>query len=760
MIGQIPVVTRNLEVFVSKNIKLYYIMINSVLTHDWVNQSVKKNCNRRCKYIILFLCLLTLSLEVKSNPVDLKSAREIAAKFLNAKTEVPLCNACELHLETTYNTSRGDAAFYVFNLSHGFVIVAADDCARPILGYSMERPFETDNVPVQLQEYLNDFIEQIEYGVEHHLTADPSIAHQWQLVQATGRLNDNKSSKEVFPLLTTTWNQGCLYNVLCPEDPEGVCGHVWTGCTATAVAQIMRYWGYPIQGHGSHSYIPSGYPEQTVNFGATTYDWANMPNFLDESSDSTQINAVATLLWHCGVSTDMNYGIGGSGGAFPEFGIINYFGYSNDLFWAFRDDYDDLTWLTMVKTCLDLARPIFYAGSNDSSAHAFVCDGYDDDNLFHFNLGWGGSCDGYYPLDALCNGYSYDNYAYFNIHPACTIGTEFDIQASASPNEGGMVSGMGTFDCNTECTLMAIPSNGYRFVSWTENDSVVSRSASYVFPAIEDRDLVAVFEDLSNGILIGEGISGHWNMPINTCNEYSLTEQIYTSSDIGTFCGNITSIAFFNNTLLEETRNLSVFLINTDKNCFDYPYEWIIPAENDLYFSGNISFKGGDWTTIYFDKPFYYDATFNIAVMVDDNSGISAEQIYFLDYTADFSTIYSIKAWETGVNFNPFTPENYESSHDYSRNQVILGVNGYDNTETITIIPLAIYPNPSKSELYIEGTDIKQVEVFNTLGQLIETLESFGAEKLSLNVESYRPSIYLLKIHYGNDVTTRRFIKR
>lgn len=739
-------------------------MINSVLTHDWVNQSVKKNCNRRCKYIILFLCLLTLSLEVKSNPVDLKSAQEIASKFVNAKTEEPLCNACELHLETTYNTSRGDAAFYVFNMLYGFVIVAADDCARPILGYSIERPFDTKNVPVQLQEYLKGFVEQIEYGVEHHITADSSIAHQWQLVQATGKLNDNKSSKEVLPLLTTTWNQGCLYNALCPEDPEGQCGHVWAGCAPTAMAQVMHYWGYPIKGCGSNSYTPSGYPEQTAHFGATTYDWNNMPNALDWSSDSTQINAIATLIWHCGVSLNTGYGVDGSGAAITAFAFYNYFGYSEEIFHKYRFEYDDTTWMTMLKNSLDLGYPLCYTGCGaPGPAHVFVCDGYDDSDNLHFNWGWGGYCDGYFALDALdVGGYSFSAYnsAYFNIHPACTTGTEFNIQASANTNEGGMVSGTGTYECSAECNLSAIPNDGYRFISWTENGDVVSTNTTYVFPATEDRNLVAVFENLSNGIHIGEGISSHWNMPINTCNEYSLTEQIYTSSDIGTFCGNITSIAFFNNTLLEETRNLSVFLINTDKNGFDYPYEWIIPAENDLYFSGNISFKGGDWTTIYFDKPFYYDATFNIAVMVDDNSGISAEQIYFLDYIADFSTIYSIKARKTGVNFNPFTPENYESSHDFSRNQVILGVNGYDNTETITIIPLAIYPNPSKSELYIEGTDIKQVEVFNTLGQLIETLESFGAEKLSLNVESYRPSIYLLKIHYGNDVTTRRFIKR
>jgi len=71
-----------------------------------------------------------------------------------------------------------------------------------------------------------------------------------------------KGEREVLPLITTTWDQGANYNALCPADGAGPGGHVWSGCVATAMCQIMNYWRYPIQGTGSHGYYPNGYDYQ------------------------------------------------------------------------------------------------------------------------------------------------------------------------------------------------------------------------------------------------------------------------------------------------------------------------------------------------------------------------------------------------------------------------------------------------------------------------------------------------------------------
>jgi hypothetical protein len=440
------------------------------------------------------MLLVTATFAAEANPIDMTTAREVAMKFMNANAKAPLRGEEDLQLVTIYNISRGDAAFYVFNTPNGFVIVSANDCASPILGYSNEGQFDTENVPIQLQDYLQDFVDQIQYGIENHLEADEQTAQQWELVRTVGRLTNNRSDEAVEPLLTTTWDQGCYYNSLCPEDFDGPCGHALTGCVATAMAQIMRYWGYPEHGTGSCSYMPNNYPEQSVDFGATTYDWDNMPNSLGASSSPEQIDAVATLLWHCGVSVYMNYGPHESGAGFYSNTLVDYFNYSDELSIEFRNYYSDASWKAKLKDCLGLGRPLYYSGSNViMGGHAFVCDGYDNNEMFHFNMGWSGSNNGYYAISAIY-GFNSNQQAAFNIHPQGET-TNYVINVSSSNEEGGIVSGGGTFAHGTEVTLTATPNNGYHFCYWEENGGIVSTDPNYSFTVNYNRDLVAVFAE-------------------------------------------------------------------------------------------------------------------------------------------------------------------------------------------------------------------------------------------------------------------------
>ena len=446
------------------------------------------------RILTLVLLLVAATFAAEANPVDLRTAREVAVKFMNANSEAPLRGAEDLQLVTTYNISRGDAAFYVFNTPNGFVIVSADDCATPILGYSNEGRFDVNNIPIQLQDYLQDFVEQIQYGIENHLEADEQTARQWELVRTVGRLTNNRYDEVVEPLLTTTWNQGCYYNSLCPEDFNGPCGHVYAGCVATALAQIMRYWSYPEHGTGSCTYVPSNYPEQSVDFWATTYDWDNMPNSLGASSSPEQINAVATLLWHCGVSVYMNYSPSGSSAYLYSNTLVDYFNYSDELSIEFRSYYSDASWKAKLKDCLSLGRPLFYCGSSViMGGHAFVCDGYDNNDMFHFNLGWSGSHDGYYAISAVY-GFNSNQEAAFNIHPQGET-TNYVINVSSSNDEGGVVSGGGTFAHGTEATLTATSNNGYHFCYWEENGGIASTDPIYSFTVNYNRDLVAVFAE-------------------------------------------------------------------------------------------------------------------------------------------------------------------------------------------------------------------------------------------------------------------------
>ena len=454
------------------------------------------------KRTIYLLLLLFAILTAKANPIDQDVAQEVGAKFLHAKALLKSADPAHLQWASTYRTANGEAAFYIFNADKGFVIVSADDCATPILGYSNEGIFSGNDVPVQMEDYLQGFVKQIQYGIDHHLVADESTARQWELVRTTGFITENRSTSAVGPLLTDIWNQNCYYNELCPADTSGPCGHVYTGCVATSMAQILHYWGFPEKGTGSHTYTPEGYPQQTVDFGATTYPWDQMSDSLSVSSTPEQINAVATLMWHCGVAVKMDYSPTGSGASFQIVApaLINYFNYSKDATLEDRYLYSTSEWLTLMKNNFDLGRPVLYTGAskNNKGSHAFVCDGYDDNDYLHFNWGWGGHYNGFFADGALnplpSYAYNASNFAIVNIHPSET----FEIHITANPSNGGTVSFGGKDDSATyyegrSCTVIATPTSGYGFSSWTEDDTVVSTSAHYTFNVNGNRNLTANF---------------------------------------------------------------------------------------------------------------------------------------------------------------------------------------------------------------------------------------------------------------------------
>ena len=429
------------------------------------------------KSTLLSIAIFGLFLVSFARPIDQETAKAIASKFLETY---------DLQLSATYTTSNNVAALYIFNTNDGFVIVSADDCETPIIGYSHEGRFDPNNIPVQMEGYLQDFVARIQYGIDNHITADELTARQWELARTTGRLTDNKSTQSVPALITSKWHQGCLYNSLCPP-LTGPCDHAEVGCVAVAMAQIMRYWGYPETGWGSHSYMYyTGSPTLFVDFGHTTYDWEHMPDSLSESSSEAEIEAVATLLYHCGVSVDMRYG---NNGSFASTGDVakalrQYFGYSKQVHKEKKADYSNEEWSALLMNDLDMGRPIQYVGSG-SGAHSFVCDGYDSEGLFHFNWGWG-VANGYYALGNLNPiGYNFsnDNYALFDIFP------HYDpclVNATVFPANAGTLQGAGEYSYLEQCTLTATPAEGFDFRCWKRDGQIISNNMPLSIPVDED----------------------------------------------------------------------------------------------------------------------------------------------------------------------------------------------------------------------------------------------------------------------------------
>ena len=291
--------------------------------------------------------------------------------------------------------------------------MAGDDRVKPILAYSTTGQYDPQNVSEGFAFTLNSFREEIQYVREHNLSATPDIAAEWKMVNERGSLNRSGQTRAVVDqLCQTLWNQNFPWNSQCPEDETGSGGHVYAGCVATAMGMVMKFWEWPAQGVGSHSYHPQGYPQQSANFGATEYHFELMPNTLDSTSTEEEYFEIAQLLHHLGISVDMQYSGEGSG-AYSEdvpHALRNYFRYNcedhvtNYGNWWPGWGYSNEEWAQMLKNGgLDEHLPLYYSGQDDSGAggHAYVCDGYDENDYFHFNWGWSGRDNAWCPIGAL-----------------------------------------------------------------------------------------------------------------------------------------------------------------------------------------------------------------------------------------------------------------------------------------------------------------------------------------------------------------------
>jgi hypothetical protein len=372
------------------------------------------------KKFISFLVVAVISITFTyGKKIDLNTAQTVAYQFMTKKAVLAkLVNIRSLHLAYTSvpaNTKKSSSGvslvnYYVFNLNatKGFVIISGDDIVEPILGYSNQGSFDPDHIPSHVASWLKGYDDQIQFAVEHQMQPTAKIKADWELYKTINSYPIYKSGQAVSPLVQTTWNQSPYYNDMCPYDNTAAELTV-TGCVATAMAQVLKYWNSPTQGAGFNSYNDPKYGTQSADFGSTTYDWTNMPLILNGAN-----TAIATLMYHCGVSVNMTYGIAETGGSSAyvvssqspvtncaEYALKTYFGYPTTLSGKVRQDFDDVTWKNMLTTDLNANRPVIYAGFGSGGGHCFVCDGYDNNGLFHFNWGWQGMYDGYFDLNAL-----------------------------------------------------------------------------------------------------------------------------------------------------------------------------------------------------------------------------------------------------------------------------------------------------------------------------------------------------------------------
>lgn len=298
-------------------------------------------------------------------------------------------------LKLAYTAAKdGLNTIYVFNRAsdRGYMLVAADDVVDGlVLGYADRGTFDATNMPENLRGWLDLYTDQIAYAA----------ANGGKILSAPARA----SYTDIAPLVKTLWDQGEPYNNLAPTDDRGY--RCYTGCVATAMAQVMNTYQYPAKGIGENSYyIPSLEKSVSFDFANTTFDWANMLNEYTASATEAQDNAVATLMAAAGVSVDMGYGLNSSGAFSPNVppALIKYFGYANSVHFSYRKYYSMPVWMDMIYNELQGGYPLYYSGqaADGSGGHAFVLDGYRASDAFvHINWGWSGMSDGYFRITTL-----------------------------------------------------------------------------------------------------------------------------------------------------------------------------------------------------------------------------------------------------------------------------------------------------------------------------------------------------------------------
>lgn len=276
-------------------------------------------------------------------------------------------------------------AFYVFNAdAGGYAVISASDKTPAILAYSDNGYFETEQMPPHVKAWMQDYAEQIAWLEEH-----PTANAKCQSVTGTA----------ISPLLgSIKWNQGSPYYDLCPEYNGDRC---YTGCVATAMAQVMRYHQWPAQTSNIiPEYTTSSRSISMPAIPVEVIDWGNMLPSYSNGYTEAQRQAVAKLMVKCGTSVEMDYGPNGSGAYMSDVddALKYYFDYNaSDI----ERNYYSGNWDQTIYNELAADRPVIYGGQSNSGGHAFVIDGYDANDLFHVNWGWGGVCDGYFLLSVL-----------------------------------------------------------------------------------------------------------------------------------------------------------------------------------------------------------------------------------------------------------------------------------------------------------------------------------------------------------------------
>ncbi len=297
--------------------------------------------------------------------------------------------------------NEGQDRLYVFNKADkGFIIVSADDSMPAILGYSDNGGFDYDNAAPALKWWLSQYAQEALYI--------PEIAVAGTQANQPDKAPESSDYAPIPYMIQTKWDQGNPYNMNCPEKNDTKCV---TGCIATAMAQVVRYYGYPQRGNDTNSYQWND-TTLSYDYAAAEFLYDDMPYIYSEGATEEQKQAIADLMYACGVAVNMDYNLftpgsnteNGSSASdlYIPYALRNYFKYDNAVRYLKKSFFSSEEWEDILYTELSSGRPVIYGGHGPQhEGHQFICDGYEGKGYFHINWGWSGAGDGFYLLTAL-----------------------------------------------------------------------------------------------------------------------------------------------------------------------------------------------------------------------------------------------------------------------------------------------------------------------------------------------------------------------
>ncbi len=753
------------------------------------------------KLLLIVSALVVLAGQVLAAPVDVNTAKNLGAKYLTNNV-LSARGITEVQHVYTLSSDNGTPYLYVFNYDNGYVVVAADDRAYPILGYGESGAFDTNNIPEGLKYYLGHYGRQIQYAIDNELVAEEDVTEQWDLLRKEGITMRTRMEKAVTPLLATTWDQNWPYNYYAPAcQSYWTNNHCYAGCVATAMSQVMKFWNWPETGVGEHTYSSSSYGGTlSANFGATTYNWSIMPNSLG-SQATTAAQAVALLMYHCGIAVDMDYAPDGSGAQTGDVPVAlsEYFRYGACANMESRDNYTRTVWEDMLIETFDRGIPVVYAGYDNDGGHAFNCDGYNDQRYFHFNWGWSGSYNNYYQIDALNTGngsFNINQRVVFEIVPDYI----YDVMVPAIETLEATVDNAITKTVNVSFTVPTESASGAALTSISK--IVLKRNGNtiqtYNNPQPGD---VITFEDNVNEYgaykytVMGEnsgqdgkpysqtvivGPSCTWKFVCQTTSFQGWNDgKVQVVGANGTVCDEITmtsstplskKVVFpegnFTLKWVAPTSTVSSLTITLKNSANQQAYNFtgsstqlsgtIYSGNNDCPsctpptgFEGEFTYLNDAFGALLTWHCDYEPSKFKIfrsedGIEYSEIGNVTGDVKEYFDATENGTYYYKVTAYSSACESNPAQTE---GGFDY----VVVTVAAIGENA----INARMYPNPTTGILKIEASSIKNVAVFNLVGQKVYE-ENINGDECVIDMNEFGNGIYMVKIQSANGSTTQK----